>query len=324
MSVSSSGPMERPLSLSLPEEWEVGVLTSEDEKEQALHFVSQRDDALFIQSNIERGGLVDKGEELQGTYVGMRWKNSIRGVICHCWNGMLLVSVEETVPKTVVTAAFDLGIMKSPETREIIGVMGEKLSVTSVLEVSGLVARKLTSQTESSEVMLRCRLVGVQNQELSLDVFRATEADVDVLTDWSITCSSEALGIVVSDREAEKERLRQVVAEAKTVWVLRLGETIVSTARINASSQGRLMIGGVFTPKDHRNKGYAKAVVAGMLRTIHKEDPSIHTALLFADHPFALKAYRRIGFTGCGEFCLHIFENPVPKADLRPNSPAST
>lgn len=298
------------------DEWKIELLKTEQDRSRAIQFVSGKDDTLFLQSNMENEGVVDHGKRFQGTYVVAVAKGVIEAIFCHCWNGMLLVSLNKAVPSDVVGASFQFLLQHSPVDRVLIGLMGEKQSVASVMAVADLSSIPLTNQTSSSEVMLRCHVKDVIPHPLALRAQRPAVSEIDELTRWMVSFTEEALGTTGLDWEAEKLAMTDVVVKGRSLWVLRLGNTNVAMARVNASSQGRVMIGGVYTPKEHRRKGYAKAVVSGMLQSLKEEDESMHTALLFTENQYALRAYRSIGFKDTGEYSLRLFADPVSKLKL--------
>ena len=47
--------------------------------------------SLFLRSNLRAGGLVDRGQTYQGAWGAAVDRRGIHGVICHAWNGTLLL-----------------------------------------------------------------------------------------------------------------------------------------------------------------------------------------------------------------------------------------
>src|SRR4051812_41026828 len=47
--------------------------------------------SMFLLGNSRAAGLVDEGRRLQGTYVGAFDGEQLVAVVCHSWNGMLLL-----------------------------------------------------------------------------------------------------------------------------------------------------------------------------------------------------------------------------------------
>src|SRR5260370_7198242 len=66
------------------------------------------DSSMFLRSNLRRVGLADRGAPYQATYCAAFDRDSIIGVVGHCWNGMLLVQapgpVESLAPAVVAAS----------------------------------------------------------------------------------------------------------------------------------------------------------------------------------------------------------------------------
>ena len=91
------------------------------------------------------------------------------------------------------------------------------------------------------------------------------------------------------------------------MWVVVIGDTIVSTTAFNATLPEVVQIGGVYTPPNLRGRGYAQAAVAGSL--LFARQQGVKRAVLFADkdHPTSTLAYRKIGFVDGGDYALVMF-----------------
>jgi GNAT superfamily N-acetyltransferase len=76
-----------------------------------------------------------------------------------------------------------------------------------------------------------------------------------------------------------------------------------------------IQIGGVSTPRDRRNRGYGRAVVAGTLLAARTRGRS--RGLLFTDNTAAERAYRAIGFGVIGEVGLVVLRPAVRWAQSR-------
>ena len=69
-----------------------------------------------------------------------------------------------------------------------------------------------------------------------------------------------------------------------------------------------LQIGGVFTPPLQRQRGYARAVVAGALLEARKQ--GVVEAILFTgrENEAAQSTYRALGFETAGDYAIILFE----------------
>src|SRR6185295_7060438 len=65
-------------------------------------------------------------------------------------------------------------------------------------------------------------------------------------------------------RASSREEIESGYAEGVT-WVLEVEGAVVAMQQFNAALPDAVQVGGVWTPPDLRNRGYARAVVAGSL-----------------------------------------------------------
>ncbi len=75
------------------------------------------------------------------------------------------------------------------------------------------------------------------------------------------------------------------------------GNPILSTALTNAEVTDRAMIGGVFTPPAHRNRGLSRAVCAALCADLFADQKQ---PVLYWENPAAGKVYTKLGFHPIG------------------------
>lgn len=81
------------------------------------------------------------------------------------------------------------------------------------------------------------------------------------------------------------------------VFVVEVGGEIVSSVLTNAETRTAAMIGGVYTPLQHRGHGYAGAAMVALCRSLL--DDGLRPVLYY-HHPAAGAIYRRLGFRDLG------------------------
>jgi predicted GNAT family acetyltransferase len=125
----------------------------------------------------------------------------------------------------------------------------------------------------------------------------ARQADRDVLIDWERAFVTEA-GLGAAEHAARTVD-RRLSAGSQFVWD-RAGP--VSTAAINPVVAGTARIGPVYTPPEHRRRGYATALVADLSR--HALRAGAERCMLFTDlaNPASNRIYARIGYRRCGDW----------------------
>jgi RimJ/RimL family protein N-acetyltransferase len=85
-------------------------------------------------------------------------------------------------------------------------------------------------------------------------------------------------------------------------YVLTVGDEVVSTAQTNGIGISSFQVLGVSTQPEHRNKGYARAVCAALIRKMW--DSGAHQCILFTgfDNVAAQACYKKLGFRIQGEY----------------------
>ncbi|MCO6449340.1 MAG: GNAT family N-acetyltransferase [Caldilineales bacterium] len=81
------------------------------------------------------------------------------------------------------------------------------------------------------------------------------------------------------------------------VFVTEIAGDIVSSVLTNAETQTAAMIGGVYTPPEHRGHGYAAAAMTALCASLLDDELR---PVLYYHHPAAGTIYRRLGFTDLG------------------------
>jgi predicted GNAT family acetyltransferase len=125
----------------------------------------------------------------------------------------------------------------------------------------------------------------------------------DLLCQWRSAYDIETLG----STDSEETRNRAAAAldrqvEEGNAWVaIRDGE-LVSLSAFNATLPDIVQLGGIYTPPEHRGRGYAKASVAASLVAARQRGAS--RAVLFTGNPSAARSYEAVGFRRLGDYGL--------------------
>jgi RimJ/RimL family protein N-acetyltransferase len=148
-------------------------------------------------------------------------------------------------------------------------------------------------------------------QEKGVICRRSGIADLDLLKEWRVAFSIEALGYRDSPalHESSSELVDALHAQGD-LWLLTESGRPVASAAINARLADSVTVGGVWAPPDLRGRGYARAVVGGMLEEARRS--GVPRSVLFADraNPFSCRAYEALGFQAVGDYGLILFHEP--------------
>jgi len=99
-------------------------------------------------------------------------------------------------------------------------------------------------------------------------------------------------------------------------WLFEYQKNPVSFAGFNAITNDTVQPGGVWTPPQHRNKGYARAATA-MILQLARDEWSKKKSVIFTNNPAAEKAYISLGYKFFGYYALIMLDKPyLPKKEL--------
>jgi uncharacterized protein len=127
----------------------------------------------------------------------------------------------------------------------------------------------------------------------------ATEADLQVLTDWREAFTAEAVPHEASSREEVESYARQRFAAARErvgTFIWEVDGQPVSMASYGGPTPNSLRIGAVYTPPEYRRRGYASACTAATCDFILSNGRSFATLYTDLANPTSNHIYQAIGF----------------------------
>ena len=262
------------------------------------------DTSMFLRSNARAGGLSDRGEPMQGTYVAATEEGAIIAVAAHCWNGMVLVQAPVHL-ETVVRAAV------AQSHRDVTGLAGPWDQVVAARRALGLEARRTRKDSREDLFALDLRNLAVPPllAEDAIHCRHLLPDELDLIVEWRVAFALEVMG------EVDSPELRASCREGVLLhhrrgsdWLLLYRNEPLSYAIFNAMLPDVVQIGGVWTPPKLRGRGYGRSVVAGSLLAARKQ--GVQRSILFADpdNPPAERAYLALGFRRTGDYGLVLFE----------------
>jgi ribosomal protein S18 acetylase RimI-like enzyme len=288
-----------------PMSLEIRLLTSSDDQARLESFLDRHiETSVFLRSNVMAAGLVDRGEPLQATYVAAFAQSDVVGVAAHSWNGNILVQAPTALEDVVRQAVKRSG-------RAVNGIIGPYQQVVSARTALGL--NETASHSDGRERLFSLRLSDLVVPEAlasgALECRGPHANELALLASWRADYCIETLG--GRDGPELRAQSAEIVARLQrglAHWVLLAGNDIVSYSAFNARLPGIAQIGGVFTPRALRSRGYARAVVAGSLLGARRD--GVERAILFTPeaNTAAQRAYQAIGFRHIGDFGLLLFQ----------------
>ncbi|MFO7563371.1 MAG: GNAT family N-acetyltransferase [Enhygromyxa sp.] len=264
--------------------------------------------SMFLLSNLARAGFEDRGDRLNGTYVGAFEGQALVGVACHYRMGNIIVSAPQHAAELARAAIEASG-------RPIHGVVGPAPQVEAIAAALGLPtgdACKLDEAEGLYWLELADLRVPSALREGTVRGRALGQADLDLVTEWTVRYHVEEVRAVES---AElRGRVRAELEESVTrgdVWVLERDGELLARTGFNAALPEAVQIGGVWTPHALRRRGYGRCVVAAHLLAVR--EAGVRTAILFTTDSNlpARRAYAALGFQAVGRYRLLLLREPV-------------
>jgi predicted GNAT family acetyltransferase len=259
--------------------------------------------SLFLLSNIRAFGTRLSESMYSGNVKGLRAGGDLAAVFCLTRGGSVLAqaSGRADLAEQIVAAVRE-------EKIPIRGVLGEwhvSRAIWEILRGSGSVSETVASR----EVMYRLTLPESQiGDRAPLTVRMMGPADLDQWEELSAAFLKEVGLPALGERE---QRLAAFIRSSGLGhwWGGFEGGRLVSMIGIIALHKNTAQIGGVFTPRDFRRRGYSRTVLAQLLqdaRLVHHLD----RIFLFTgeDNVAARTLYESVGFERFGHFGLFFGE----------------
>jgi predicted GNAT family acetyltransferase len=279
-----------------------------DEDLLELFLSSHAETSMFLRSNLRVSGLLFEEKAYHGDYFGsFNAAGEIDGVIAHYWNGNVMVQAPtDSILSDLVELFHDTA------TRPIVGVQGA--TDQSVAVTSGLGLADAGYATNQEEGLYALELDDLRQPDdtgwLNYVMVSASEVDGTTLTRWLKAYQIEALGYDDTEEldKIVKSRVERTM-DSSDNRILLVDDQPVCLCGINARLPDVVQIGPVWTPPEHRNRGYARTLVAWSLR--QEQSQGVNNSILFTDNPAAAKAYEAIGFRLIGSYRMALLRTPV-------------
>lgn len=256
------------------------------------------DSSMFLLANSRKAGLVDRGLPFQATYAAAIEGERIVAVAAHSWLGTVVVQAPERLADVVGAA---IGASR----RHVTGVLGPYAQALEAARMLG--ATKLGHEARELLYALDLRSLRLPDAFAQGHVVcrRPRDDELPLLTNWRVDY------VVETEVEAAGPDLRARCAVSIELlhadgadFLLERNGVPVAYCCYNARIAEAVQIGGVWTPRELRGRGYARAVVAGALRSALVHGAS--RAVLFTPEGnlAARRSYESLGFSVVGDYGL--------------------
>jgi GNAT superfamily N-acetyltransferase len=264
-------------------------------------------EAFFLRSNTERVGLEYNGGTFSAEYIGVFEDAELKAVLAFSWMNTILACAPH-VPDLQYTIPLlkDIIVQRGGQIEAICTMKPEGDYIASALNLPISASRK-----DETEYLYILNMDDLPAQFLNAPTAQTRPAktkDFDILCAWRADFSINFLGAQKGDKLTQSVRaeITRKIDEGE-LFVLETNDEIVSFAGVGGFIPKHLHIGPVYTPPEHRGKGYARYLLAGafMLQNQARGE-SVKTAGLFAANPSAIKTYESLGFVQSGQFRLNL------------------
>jgi uncharacterized protein len=263
------------------------------------NFLSRHaDSSMFLLANSRKAGLVDRGLPFQATYAAAFDGERIVAVAAHSWLGTVVVQAPEQLADVVPAAVGASG-------RRVTGFLGPYAQ--AIAAAGALGATRLGHEGRELLYALDLRSLRVPEALAQGHVVcrRPRDDELALLIDWRVDY------VLETEVEAEGPDLRarcavsiELLHADRADFLLDHNGVPVAYCCYNARIAEAVQIGGVWTPRDLRGRGYARSVVAGALQSAFAEGAS--RAVLFTPEAnlSARRSYESLGFSIVGDYGL--------------------
>ena len=221
----------------------------------------------------------------------------------HYWNGCVMVQAPGGPTRELIEA------LRGATGRSVGAILGPYEQVVRARVLLGM--EEAPCARASKEYLYARSLEEVEEHGLlarpGVVARRAREEDLEVLAAWRAAYMVEALWMDPSEVDEEEARAGMARSvEQRRGWVLERDGVLVAYTGNNAEIEDTHQLGGVWTPPEHRGRGYAKAVISRQLLDMRAEGKV--RAILFTDEENvpAQRAYEGIGFERIGEYGMFV------------------
>lgn len=258
--------------------------------------------SMFLRSNLASNGTEDTVSPHGTTfYLGVQ-DHAIRAVFGITNKGYLLAQAPD-VPHAL-WAEFAARITG----RTVCGMTGVPEQVETCLAAVGL--SEGPWQIHADEPLYHLEIARLKCDPVA--VRKAVAADLPMLEAWFNAYEQDVGHAPVGSPPSARvlERAARAIDSAD-VMLLEHDGTPVAMAGINARLPDIVQIGGVYTPKALRGRGYARRALAGLLRAC--ADQRVTQSVLFANNAAAARAYEALGYRLIGQYrvCLLLSERVI-------------
>ncbi|MCK5883374.1 MAG: GNAT family N-acetyltransferase [Bacteriovoracaceae bacterium] len=254
--------------------------------------------SMFLLQNLSKIGPRKTGDHNSGDFNIVINEGKIVGIFVLAKRGNLLFSLDKEVIEMDI-----LNYLYETEEIEITGVLGENSRSKFFWHLIKSKNDTLVETFTSNEILYRMNLA-----DSCADVSGAMVYPLDKFSTYTELSKSFYLEQGLEDISSDEQRLKtfeQRVCDGH-IWCYKDREEIVSMCSLNAVYKDIAQVGGVFTPKRHRLKGFSKKCMKKLVYDCITK-LNLSTIILFTgtENISAQKVYEGIGLKKIGSYGMY-------------------
>lgn len=256
--------------------------------------------SMFLRANLARYGTEDRTAQHGTTFYVAETSAGIAGLFGLTNGGYLMAQAPGATPAQ--WAAFADAVRG----HRVLGMTGVPQQVEHCLTAMGLATASYRLRADEPLYHLEI----AQMVQGAGPVRMARPDDRALLEEWYALYEIE-IGHAQATAEPSPATLARAARaiDSPDVMLLEEGGVPVSMVGINARLPDVVQIGGVYTPKPLRGRGYARRALAGLLHGCAAQ--GVTQSILFANNATAARAYARMGYRLIGQYRVALLQAPT-------------
>lgn len=267
--------------------------------DEVLSFLSRYEESSqFLINNLREHGPALTDHHNSGNFKAIRKDGKIAAVFCLTRRGNLFVQSQVSTPDIILDAL-------QSEAVPLRSFLGEWSSIEPVYKLFKTRAPSYSPSYEGKDILYSYQLSNADNK-LRHDprVRHLRSQDFSQWLEFSRAYRAELSMPEDLTEEQQRKSFESQIANGAW-WGLFEGEKLLSRTALNSKGEKIGQVGGVFTPRELRQRGYAKATMFHMLKDCRDLHGHVKSILFTGETDIAAqKLYESMGYGRIGDFAL--------------------
>ncbi len=264
-----------------------------------ISFLEQyQESCLFLLGNLDSYGYKLTDHLNSGNYFSIEKDNKVVAVFCLTRRGNLLIQTDGGLDYSEYIYA---SVRQEP--LQVKGLLGPWQAIHDFCEYLKRANLKFTVGFTSKEILYVKSVEKIEYKEKGRESVRLVNESDFESWDECMTLFQTESGLPIQGDVTQRRKLFKEKQARKHCWGYFVGNRLVSTTVLNASYKKMCQVGGVFTLKEWRRKGFSRICLQKQIQDV-KDIHGFTKIILFRDieNYGAQKLYEALGFKKIGWF----------------------